>query len=318
MKFALHLRRIVVKDATIDFGLRSGVTNLSSSNSQFTVSLPFTNTDFNIAWDMEISNAFDDDAESTELGNSLPAKYARKGMPMEAIPAADVKTMDPGTNSVTYEINMPEGTPYGVYWLNVKMSNPTLNEIPIASVAGDVEAIIRYEYMPDVSVTSLLTALNGSATALDRTNWVFSPESVQSSNPPTLALDGDTGNFWENRWGSSGYGPYSLPFNAVLDFGSKQKVNVLEPWRRPGDYVTDTRTIEVYAAETVDYSNKESIQYGDLTYLGTVEFGNTSNRNQAQLFALDPAETQYLIMRFTGTNRGNCASLAEIGAWTTE
>ena len=312
------LRRIVVKDATIDFGLRSGVTNLSSSNSQFTVSLPFTNTDFNIAWDMEISNAFDDDAESTELGNSLPAKYARKGMPMEAIPAADVKTMDPGTNSVTYEINMPEGTPYGVYWLNVKMSNPTLNEIPIASVGGDVEAIIRYEYMPDVSVTSLLTALNGSATALDRTNWVFSPESVQSSNPPTLALDGDTGNFWENRWGSSGYGPYSLPFNAVLDFGSKQKVNVLEPWRRPGDYVTDTRTIEVYAAETVDYSNKESIQYGDLTYLGTVEFGNTSNRNQAQLFALDPAETQYLIMRFTGTNRGNCASLAEIGAWTTE
>ncbi len=136
------LRRIVVKDATIDFGLRSGVTNLSSSNSQFTVSLPFTNTDFNIAWDMEITNAFDDDAESTELGNSLPAKYARKGMPMEAIPAADVKTMDPGTNSVTYEINMPEGTPYGVYWLNVKMSNPTLNEIPIASVAGDVEAII--------------------------------------------------------------------------------------------------------------------------------------------------------------------------------
>ena len=311
------LRRIVVKDATIDFGLSTGVTNLNSQNSQFTVSLPFTNTDFNIAWDMEISNAFDDDDESTELGNSLPAKYARTGMPLEAIPAADVKTMDPGTNSVTYEISMPEGTPYGVYWLNVKMSNPTLNEIPIASVEGDVEAIIRYEYMPDVSVTSLLTTLNGSATALDRTNWVFSPESVQSSNPPTLALDGDTGNFWENRWGSSGYGPYSLPFNAVLDFGSKQKVNILEPWRRPGDYVTDTKTIEVYAAETVDYSNKESIQYGDLTYLGTCEFGNTSNRNQAQLFALDPAETRYLIMRFVGTNRGNCASLAEIGAWST-
>ena len=140
---------------------------------------------------------------------------------------------------------------------------------------------------------------------------------MQSSNPPTLALDGDTGNFWENRWGSSGYGPYSLPFNAVLDFGSKQKVNILEPWRRPGDYVTDTKTIEVYAAETVDYSNKESIQYGDLTYLGTCEFGNTSNRNQAQLFALDPAETRYLIMRFVGTNRGSCASLAEIGAWST-
>jgi len=314
------LRRIVVKDATIDFGLSSGLVNLSASNPKFTVSLPFTNTDFNIAWDMEITNTFDNDTESTELGNSLPAKYARKGLPMEALPTADVKTMDPGTNSVTYEISMPEGTPYGVYWLSVKMSNPTLNEMPIASTKGDVEALIRYEYMPEVSVTSLLTALNGSATPLDRTGWKFVPESQMDSNPGSLVLDGDTsGNFWENRWGGGGYGTYSLPFNAVLDMASTQKINVLEPWRRPGSYVTDTRTIEIYAAESADYSNKESIQYESLTYLGTVEFGNSSNNNQAQLFALDPVETRYLIMRFTGSNRGgSCISLAEIGAWTTE
>lgn len=314
------LRRIVVKDATIDFGLSSGVVNMNTEKSSFTVSLPFNNTAFDIAWDLEVENVFNDTEESKELGNSLAAKYARKGMPLEAFVTTE-SAMEPGVNSLTYSISMPEGTPYGVYWLKVKLSNPTLNEAPIATTTGeDVEAVIRYEYMPDVTVSGLLTALNGSATALDRTGWVFQPESVQNSNPPTLALDGDLGNFWENRWGDGGYGPRSsLPFNAVLDMGSKQKINILEPWRRSGGYVTDTKTIEIYAAETVDYSNRESIQYGDLTYIGTVEFGNTSNTRQGQLFALDPVETRYLIMRFTGSNRnGSCISLAEIGAWTTE
>lgn len=83
--------------------------------------------------------------------------------------------------------------------------------------------------------------------------------------------------------------------------------------------MTDTRTIEIYAAESADYkTDRESIAYEGLTYLGTADFGNTSNTRQGQLFALDPAETRYIIMRFVGTNRGNCASLAEIGAWTTE
>lgn len=314
------LRRIVVKDATIDFGLSSGVVNMNPEKSSFTVSLPFNNTAFDIAWDIEVENVFNDTEESTELGNSLAAKYARKGMPLEAF-ATTESAMEPGVNSLTYSISMPEGTPYGVYWLKVKLSNPTLNEAPIATTTGEnVEAVIRYEYMPNVTVSGFLTALNGSATALDRTGWVFHTESQMDSNPGSVVLDGDLGNFWENRWGGGGgYGTYGLPFNAVLDMGSKQKVNILEPWRRPGDYVTDTKTFEVYAAESADYkTDRENIAYKGLTYLGTVDFGNTSNRNQGQLFAFDPAETQYLILRFIGTNRGNCESLAEIGAWTTE
>lgn len=313
------LRRIVVKDATIDFGLSSGVVNMNPEKSSFTVSLPFNNTAFDIAWDLEVENVFNDTEESTELGNSLAAKYARKGMPLEAFATTDA-AMAPGVNSLTYSISMPEGTPYGVYWLKVKLSNPTLNEAPIATTTGeDVEAVIRYEYMPDVTVSGFLTALNGSATALDRTGWVFHTESQMDSNPGKVVLDGDLGNFWENRWGNGGYGTYNLPFNAVIDMGSKQKINILEPWRRPDGYVTDTRTIEIYAAESADYkTDRESIAYEGLTYLGTADFGNTSNTRQGQLFALDPAETRYIIMRFVGTNRGNCASLAEIGAWTTE
>lgn len=313
------LRRIVVKDATIDFGLSSGVVNMNTEKSSFTVSLPFNNTAFDIAWDLEVENVFNDTGESTELGNSLAAKYARKGMPLEAFVTTE-SAMEPGVNSLTYSISMPEGTPYGVYWLKVKLSNPTLNEAPIATTTGeDVEAVIRYEYMPDVTVSGFLTALDGSATALDRTGWVFHTESQMDSNPGKVVLDGDLGNFWENRWGNGGYGTYNLPFNAVIDMGSKQKINILEPWRRAGGYVTDTRTIEIYAAESADYkTDRESIAYEGLTYLGTADFGNTSNTRQGQLFALDPAETRYIIMRFVGTNRGNCASLAEIGAWTTE
>lgn len=314
------LRRIVVKDATINFGIGNGVTNMTPSNSTFTVSLPFNNTAFDIAWDLEIENVFNDSEESTELGNTLPAKYARKGMPLEAFVNSDAKSLAPNENSLTYEISLPEGTPYGVYWLKVKLSNPTLNEAPITTTTGEnVEAVIRYDYMPDVTVSGFLTALDGSATALDRTGWVFHTESQMDGNPGSLVLDGDLGNFWENRWGGGGYGTYDLPFNAVLDMGSKQKVNILEPWRRPGDYVTDTKTFEIYAAESADYkTDREKINYKGLTYLGTVDFGNTSNRKQGQLFAFDPAETQYLILRFIGTNRGKCESLAEIGAWTTE
>lgn len=184
--------------------------------------------------------------------------------------------------------------------------------MPIASAAGDVEAIIRYEYMPDVSVTSLLTALNGSATALDRTNWVFSPESVQSSNPPTLALDGDTGNFWENRWGSSGYGPYELAVQrrSRLRFETESEHSgALASSGRLCDRHQDDRGLRCRNGRL----QQQGVDPIRRPHLGTCEFGNTSNRNQAQLFALDPAETQYLIMRFTGTNRGNCASLAEIG-----
>lgn len=314
------LRRIVVKDATIDFGLSSGIINMSGDNAGFTVSLPFENSDFDIAWDMTIDNTFDDSEESTELGNSLPAKYARRGLPAGAIANSDVATMEPGTNSVNYAIEMPEGTPYGVYWFKVKLSNPTLNEMPIASTNGDIEATVRYEYMPEVTVTSLCTAISGWATALDNTGWKFVPESQMTSNPGSLVVDGDTAAaFWENRWGSGGYGTYSLPFNAVLDMGSEQNVTIIEPWRRPGGYVTDTRSFEVYAAESADYSNPESIETSGLTYLGTVDFGSSSNSKQAQLFALDPARTQYLILRFTGSNRNNsCISLAELGVWNNE
>lgn len=214
------LRRIVVKDATIDFGLSSGVVNMNPEKSSFTVSLPFNNTAFDIAWELEVENVFNDTGESTELGNSLAAKYARKGMPLEAFVTTE-SAMEPGVNSLTYSISMPEGTPYGVYWLKVKLSNPTLNEAPIATTTGeDVEAVIRYEYMPDVTVSGFLTALDGSATALDRTGWVFHTESQMDSNPGSVVLDGDLGNFWENRWGNGGYGTYSLPFNAVIDMGS--------------------------------------------------------------------------------------------------
>lgn len=313
------LRRIVVKDATINFGINSGMVNWNIENPSFTVSLPFENTDFEIAWDMEISNTFADGEESTALGNSLPAKYVRKGVPMDAIVNKDVNIMDKGVNSVTYSIDMPEGTPYGVYWMTVKLSNPTLNGMEIESTRGEVEATIRYEYLPQVSADSFGTALNGVATALDRTGWTFVPESQMDSNPGSLVLNGDTGNFWENRWGGGGYGTYSLPFNAVLDMGSKQKLNVIEPWRRPGYYVTDTRCIEIYAAESADYSNRESIKYEGLTYLGNADFGGTSNNHQGQLFALDNAETQYLILRFVQSNRnGSCISLAQLGAWVTE
>ncbi len=80
-----------------------------------TVSVPFDN-DFDVAWDIEFESA------SVEADNGTIEGYrqlsegkvsSRHALPLEAITNADVKTLEPGINSMSYTVNMPEGTPYG-------------------------------------------------------------------------------------------------------------------------------------------------------------------------------------------------------------
>jgi hypothetical protein len=275
---------------------------------------------FDLAWDIEFeSDSFEalNSTESTDLGNSLSAKYALKGLPISYIENTDVNTLAAGENSVQYKVVMPEDAPYGNYYFNVKVKNCTLDGQSIPLESGEVNARVKFTYFPTVNTPSgVNTGLKDYFTAIPQSSMVFAAESYHGSSL-SQAMDGDISTIWENRWSSSsGAGSVStVPFYGVLDLGEEQVVSVLEVWRRPGTYVTDLRTFEVYAAESVDYNTTgNSFTYSGLTYLGNVDFAATSN--QMKFVPLDKKSTRYLLFKFTKSNRGGtCISIAELGAW---
>lgn len=308
----------VLERASLSFSVTEDVT-VSGLTYTMTLKTLFDNS-FNIAWNIEFESAsFEtlNSTESTSRGNSFAAKYAMKALPLDAITNADVKSLASGENQVEYTITMPEGTPYGKYYLHVKVNGATLEGQSIPIESGDVDADIVFEYIPTISMgnaSSSGTALSSSMTLIPQSDMTFKSESYQSANPPANAIDGDTGTMWENRWGSNGVGPYTIPFVGIVDLGSQQTVNVIEIWRRSGSYVTDLRTFEVYAAETADHSDVENMTYSGLTYLGNVDFGSDTDR--AKLTMLDEATTRYLVLNFTASNRnGSCISISDMCLW---
>ncbi len=318
------LRKVFVSDPVIDISLGGGQQVLRGEQPEIVFTLPFVNPEFEIKWDI----AFESESftamsgiESTALGNSIPAKYNLRPLPLTAVQNGDVKSMGAGESEVKYSFKMPEGSEYGNYYVNVSISNVTINGNPLTIVGaenGRIDAQIRYEYCPDISmsgITQAYVALSSVGTVVPPGEMTFVPESAHGTSEGQ-AIDNNTGTFWENRWGGSGYGTTGVPFLATLNLGSVQTVSILEVWRRSGSYVTDLRKFEVYAAETIDCSNKESIKYTGLTFLGNVDFGGTSNKNVSQLFTMDAMKTQNLLLKFVGSNRnGTCISIAEIGCW---
>lgn len=311
------LRRVVVSDPVLQFSI-SGDATFKGKSMDLTVSVPFDN-DFDVAWDIEFESASveaDNGTSSKAIGSSLEGKVLRRALPLEAITNADVKTLEPGINSMSYTVNMPEGTPYGTYYFNVKFGNASLNGAPIETNTGDLEATIRFDYWPGVDVASTgssATALAEYATVVPQSDMTFVPESQQNSDPAAQAIDGDVTNKWENSWGG-GYGTTSLPFNAALDLGSEQTVTMVEIWRRNDSMVTDLANVECYAAESLDYSDKENIKYTNLTYLGKLDFEGSSDR--VRVFPVPTTNTRYLLFYFGASGRGNAVSIADMCVWT--
>lgn len=308
----------VLERASVAFSVTEDVT-VSGLTYTMTMKTLFDNS-FNVAWNVEFESASfeaQNATESTSRGNSIEAKYAMKALPLDAITNADVKSLAAGENQVEYTITMPEGTPYGKYYLHVTVNGATLDGQSIPIESGDVDADIVFEYMPSVTMGNVSTSgsvLSSYMTLIPQSDMTFKAESYQSGNPPANAIDGDVSNMWENRWGSNGVGVYTIPIIGIIDLGSQQTVNVIEVWRRSGSYVTDLRTFEVYAAEMTDYSDVENMTYSGLTYLGNVDFG--SDTDVAKLTMLDEATTRYLVLKFTASNRnGSCISIADMCLW---
>ena len=314
------LRRVVVSDPVLQFNV-SGDATFKGKTMDLTVSVPFDN-DFDVAWDIEFESASveaDNGTSSKAIGSSLEGKVLRRALPLEAITNADVKTLEPGINSMSYTVNMPEGTPYGIYYFNVKFGNASLNGAPIETNTGDLEATIRFDYWPGIDVAATgasASALNDYATVVPQADMTFVPESAQSSSDPAAnAIDGNVSNKWENNWGG-GYGTKGLPFNGALDLGSEQTVTMVEIWRRNDGFVTDLANVQCYAAESLDYSDRENIKYTNLTYLGTLDFEGSSDR--VRVFPVPTTNTRYLLFYFgaSGRDGGTAVSIADMCVWT--
>lgn len=318
-----------LSQAVLDCSLSGKVVTVSGRSLTMTVSLPFDN-EWQAEWNMEVSGGpFDGLAatESTFMGNTLPAAYAFAAT-TPSVENGEVLGMEPGVNEVSYTISLPEDVEPGIYTVNVRLDGARLNGMDIPIDGGDVDAYIRFEvdasYTPAVSSTDTsadaqylgVCPAGWSMTAVPRSQMVFSPESV-SGDVGANAIDGNTATKWENRYGSTGYGPTSsLPFLAVADLGAEVEVSAVEVWRRADSYVADLGCFEVYAARTCDYSSPEQIEYEGLTYLGNVDFGDAGNTSRAMFRMVDSATTRYLIFKFTRSNRNDsCISISELGVW---
>ena len=307
----------MISDAQLQFNI-TGDATFKGNTMAMTVSVPFENN-FDIGWDIEFESASveaDNGTSSTAIGSALEAKVLRKALPLEAIQNADVRTLEQGSSSFSYNVTMPEGTPYGTYYFNVKFGNATLNGVPIESNADGLDAMIRFDYWPGVDVASTgasATALSAYATVVPQADMTFVPESQQNSDPAAQAIDGNVSNKWENCWGS-GYGTTSLPFNAALDLGSEQTVTMVEIWRRNDGMVTDLANVQCYAAESLDYSDRENIKYTNLTYLGTLDFEGSSDR--VRVFTVPTINTRYLLFYFGASGRGSAVSISDMCVWT--
>lgn len=308
----------------------SGELDANDSNVMtVTVSMPFEN-----AWNAEYELDFGGTAAMTEevigdaVGNSIPARFVLTPLPDgTTIEGAEIVTMEPGVNTVTYRVTIPAQETMGIETFGFNIKNATLNgkSVPVSCTAYLRRTKdIAQGVLLDKSDTSHDAEYLGKGleayglTLHDDSSYSFVPESAASDGMGVRVFDNNTTNIWENRYGSGGYGTLSIPFLSVTDMKSVKNVNAIEVWRRNhSTYVTDLRKFEVYAADVCDYvTNKESFDCSGMTYLGVVDFGGKENEARVLYQMIDNIDTQYLVFKYTGSNRnGSCISISELNIW---
>lgn len=318
------IRELSVNEPQLNFHFEG--TYVTTTTTTLNVELPFANEDFEVTWDCEIKAAdFSDMEPSTAFGNGLPAKYVAWSNVAPVVEGNS--SMAAGETTATYTISLPAGTPAGIYDVQIKFGNAKLNgqKDMLTNYADKGEVYthyIRFDTRTDNFIYHLPfedsypapgTVLEGIKQAIPNVGMSFHPISSASDNPANAPFDGNVTSHWENRW-SGGYGPKSkIPFETLFDLGAKMDVTALEHWRRNDSMRTDTKTVELYAAENADYSNRESHVYEGLVYLGTYEYGSIGDR--MMILEFPRVNTQYIVMRFTGSNRSNAVNINEIRFW---
>ena len=319
------IRELSVNEPKLNFNFEG--TYVNGTTTTLNVELPFANEDCEITWDCDIDAAdFTGMEPSTSFGNGLPAKYAAWSNVAPVVEGNS--SMGAGETSASYTISLPAGAPAGIYDVQVKFGNAKLNgqkdmltnyaekgEIYTMYIRFDTRTdhFIFKQHMDDANRTAGIALTD--RTVLDHTNMKFVPGSSWSSINWNMMFDNNTTTHWENRWSSGGWGPTTVPFNAVIDLGSKQDVTALEYWRRNDSMHSDAKGFELYAAETADYSNTEDIQLDGLTFLGYYETNGQGHGSRVTVSEFPKVNTQYIVIRYTSSNRGNSVNCCELRLW---
>ena len=315
------IRELSVNEPQLNFNF--GATYVNGTSTTLDVHLPFANEDFEVTWDLEAKAAdFTGMAPSKSFGNQLEAVYAAWNGVTPKVEGAS--SLGAGENDAHYTISLPAGTPAGIYDVQVKFGNAQLNgeKDMLTNYAGKGEVYTAYIRFDIRDKHFIVEQANGDANRtagiyadgeiLPHADMQFIPGSSWSDIPWNKMFDDNTTSHWENRWSSGGWGPTTVPFNAVVDLGSKQQVSAMEYWRRDGSYYYDTKGFELYAAESADYSVKDDIKLEGLTYLGYYEYSGSSFDIRAHVNTFPTVETQYIVIRYTNSNRGNSVNCCEL------
>ena len=327
------LRKLEVKEPEVRINLQD-MEAIWGSTKKFTVDLPFENI-FDIAYELKVVAVENADADAYmattyEAWNSLGVATDLNtseviNLTDEAVIGLEVQGMSAGTSSVEYTIQVPAHYANGAYKIGIQFGNATINGGPLVTNkcgAGETwtglvgfHARPGYDHLDQDNGGVPYVALQGQGMTLNP--FTYYPE---SSNPTfeqaqTQLQDGNSGTFWDNNWGA-GWGPTNRDFIAAVDFGAPKTISAMELWRRAGNFVTDFRTCDVYAASSVNYANFKNgnggISYEGLTYLGTMDFA-AGDKRAAQFMKLKEVTTQYVILNITRSGRPFCIGIAELG-----
>ena len=324
------IRELSVNEPQLNFNFNS--TYVQGTSTTVDVNLPFANEDFQVDWTFDVKPAnFAGMAPSKAFGNQLEAKYVAWGSVQPVVTGSN--SMPDGEVTTQYTISLPAGTPEGVYDVQVTFGNAQLDGAKdmLTNYAGKNETYTTYirfdnrqgkfrhfvyTHPYDASYSGLLGNTMPNKTLLDHTTMKFIPGSSWSTGMSyTMMFDNNVTDHWENTWGDFGWGPTTVPFNAVIDLGSAKDVTAIEYWLRDhSSYYNDTKGIEVYAAESADYSNPAAIQLDGLTYLGYYDFYAGHNQ-RVQVMEFPKVNTPYLVLRYTSSNRGNSVCGNELRIW---
>lgn len=314
---------------------RVSATSLVEGSMVLTVELPFDNQ-----WDFEYEvEFFKTDVEDafTTAGNSIPAKYVFASKPADAtIENEDVKTMAPGTSSVSYSISIPSATEWKKgtstnYAFKVHSAKLNGKEI---SVENSTVAVIKnnnksvFKDIPDANYQNTALPADVFMKTLesdgltpysreDHLTFKWAPDSFCNDGGAAsleAPFDG-TGKFYHSNYSNRGYGVQAIPVRAIVDLQSKRGVNGFEVWRRHNNKVP--RIMEFYALDDCEYvhsATNGSISYNDsdLTYLGTLNMDQ--DVSEASSTTVDYIETRYLLVKFTKSSN-NVVHCSEFVVW---
>ena len=321
------IRELSVNEPQLNFNFNS--TYVQGTSTTVDVNLPFANEDFQVDWTFDVKPAnFAGMAPSKAFGNQLEAKYVAWGSVQPVVTGSN--SMPDGEVTTQYTISLPAGTPAGIYDVQVTFGNAQLDGAKdmLTNYAGKAETYTTYirfdtrashflygQPMSDANRTAGNLPLAGK-TVYPVDGMKFIPGSSWSTSMSyTMLFDGNTTSHWENTWGDFGWGPTTVPVNAVIDLGGAKDVTAIEYWLRDhSSYYNDTKGIEVYAAESANYDNPAAIQLDGLTYLGYYDFYKDHGQ-RVQVMEFPKVNTPYLVLRYTSSNRGNSICGNELRIW---